>query len=255
MQLFYRHFGKGQPLIILHGLFGQSDNWVTIGRRLSERFSVYIPDLRNHGRSPHDAIHSYPAMVDDLAGFLETCRIEKPVLVGHSMGGKTAMAFAFRYPEKVAALAVIDISPRQYPESPEVKKVISEMQQIVPEQFRTLREIEKYLQQRVADPQVRMIALKNLCYETPGKPAWRLNLEAISHNLGQIFESVETDRTYNGPALFVRGGKSGYVVDEDIPLIKRYFPSALIKTIPGATHWIHADAPEELVNVLNGFLA
>lgn len=254
MQLYYRHFGEGKPLIILHGLFGQSDNWVTIGRNLSARFSVYIPDLRNHGRSPHSAVHSYPALADDLAGFIETHAIEKPVLIGHSMGGKTAMAFALSHPEKVAGLAVVDISPRKYPVDPAVQHVIATMQQINPEDYHSRNEFEKELKQNIPDPRVRMIMLKNLYYQSPGKLAWQLNLEALSNNIGQVFEGIDTGRKYDGPVLFVRGGRSEYVTEEDIPLINILFPAAVIKTISGATHWVHADAPEKLADILNEFL-
>jgi len=186
MKLFFREFGSGQPVIILHGLFGQSDNWVTVGRRISEKFHVYVPDQRNHGQSPHTPVHSFPAMADDLAEFLEDHNIENPILIGHSMGGKTAMTYALENPYKVQKLVII--------------------------------------------------------------------LDAINQSMEFLFDGIRSENQYKGPALFVRGGKSDYVPDEDIPLIKSLFPQADIKTIQGATHWLHADAPKELCAVLSRFL-
>jgi esterase len=254
MNLFYRQFGQGQPVIILHGLFGQSDNWVTVGRRIADRFSVYIPDLRNHGQSPHAAMHSYPAMVDDLTEFIETHQIENPILIGHSMGGKTAMAYTLENPGKVEKLVVIDISPRKYPERLVHTRVITEMMHIDLEVATSRAEVEKELEQRVHDSRIRMFILKNLYYKMPGKLAWRLNLDAINNSIDQLFDGVVSENKYLGPALFIQGGRSDYIVDEDIPVIKKYFPSALIQTIPGASHWVHADAPGELCRILSGFL-
>lgn len=254
MNLYFRHFGQGQPVIILHGLFGQSDNWVTIGRRIADRFSVYIPDLRNHGQSPHAAMHSYPAMVDDLTEFIDEQRIENPIIIGHSMGGKVAMAYTLENFDMVDKLVIVDISPRKYPERLVHTRVITEMMRTRLDAYISRAEAEKDLSTRVHDPRIRMFILKNLYYKMPGKLAWRLNLDAINNSIDQLFDGVASENRFTGPALFVRGGRSDYIVDEDIPLIKKYFPSALIKTIPGASHWVHADAPEELCALLSNFL-
>lgn len=254
MNLFYRHFGHGQPVIILHGLFGQSDNWVTIGRRIADRFSVFIPDMRNHGQSPHSPMHSYPAMVDDLTDFIETHNIENPIIMGHSMGGKTAMAYALENPEKVEKLVVIDISPRKYPERLVHTRVITEMMRTDLNKAASRAEVEKDIAGRIFDPRIRMFILKNLYYKMPGQLAWRLNLDAINNSIDQLFDGVTGEHSYKGPALFIQGGRSDYIVDEDIPLIRKFFPNAAIKTIPGASHWVHADAPEELCKILSEFL-
>lgn len=254
MKLFFREFGVGQPVIILHGLFGQSDNWVTVGRRIADQFHVFIPDLRNHGRSPHTSIHSFPAMADDLAAFIEDHKIENPVLIGHSMGGKTAMTYALENPGKVKKLVVIDISPGKYPERVTHTQVISQMLSIDLEKVTTRSEVEKILSSRIADTRVRMFILKNLYYKIHGKLAWRLNLDAINQSMDLLFDSVSSENKYSGPSLFIRGGKSDYVPDVDIPLIKSMFPEAVVKTISGASHWVHADAPEELCSLLSEFL-
>ncbi len=254
MKLFFREFGAGQPVIILHGLFGQSDNWVTVGRRIADQFQVFIPDQRNHGQSPHTTIHSFPAMADDLAEFIEEHAIENPILIGHSMGGKVAMTYALENPGKVKKLVVIDISPRKYPERTTHTQVISEMMSIDLDNISTRTEVEKILGSRISDTRIRMFILKNLYYKIHGKLAWRLNLEAINQSMDLLFDGISSENKYTGPTLFIRGGKSDYVPDADIPLIKSMFPEAFIKTISGATHWVHADAPEELCYLLSGFL-
>ena len=254
MKLFYREFGVGQPAIILHGLFGQSDNWVTVVRRIADQFHVFVPDLRNHGQSPHTPLHSFPAMADDLAEFIEEHQIENPVLIGHSMGGKVAMTYALENPGKVKKLAIIDISPRKYPERLTHTQVISQMMSIDLEKVTTRGEVEKILDTKISDSRVRMFIMKNLYYKLHGKLAWRLNLEAINQSMDLLFDGIRSESQYKGPALFVRGGNSDYVLDEDIPLIKSMFPEAVIKTISGASHWVHADAPEELCLLLSTFL-
>lgn len=254
MNLFYREYGSGQPVIILHGLYGQSDNWVTVGRKIADQFHVFIPDQRNHGQSPHTTIHSFPAMADDLAQFIEDHEIENPVLIGHSMGGKVAMTYALENPGKVNKLVVIDISPRKYPERITHTQIISQMLSVDLEKVSTRSEVEKILESRITDARVRMFILKNLYYKLHGKLAWRLNLEAINQSMDLIFDGIRSENNFPGPALFIRGGKSDYILDSDTPLITSLFPEAIIKTISGASHWIHADAPEELCALLSDFL-
>jgi len=254
MKLFYREFGQGQPAIILHGLFGQSDNWVTVSRRIADQFHVYIPDQRNHGQSPHTSLHSFPAMADDLAEFIDEHNIENPILIGHSMGGKVAMTYALENPDKVKKLVIIDISPRKYPERITHTQVISQMMSIDLEKVSTRGEVEKILDSKISDARIRMFIMKNLYYKIHGKLAWRLNLDTINQSMDLLFDGIRSENQYYRPVLFIRGGNSDYVPDEDLPLIKSLFPDAIIKTISGASHWVHADAPEELCFLLSGFL-
>ena len=254
MKLFFREFGNGQPAIILHGLFGQSDNWVSVGRRIADQFHVYIPDQRNHGQSPHTSIQSFPAMADDLAEFLEDHAIENPILIGHSMGGKVAMTYALENPGNVHKLVIIDISPRKYPERIAHTEVISQMLSIDIESITTRTEVDKILRTHITDTRTRMFIMKNLYYKLHGKLAWRLNLEAINQSMDYLFDAIKSESQYLGPTLFIRGGKSDYVPDADILLIKSLFPQAIIKTISGASHWVHADTPEELCFLLSSFL-
>ena len=254
MKLFYREVGSGHPVIILHGLFGQSDNWVTVARRIADQFHVFIPDQRNHGQSPHASVHSFPAMADDLSAFIEEHGIVNPIIIGHSMGGKTAMTYALENAGAVKKLVVIDISPRRYPERKIHTQVISQMMSIDLRTVTTRTEVEKILDSQISDSRVRMFIMKNLYYKLHGQLAWRLNLEAINQSMDLLFDGISSDNRYMGPALFVRGGKSDYITDSDIPLIENLFPSAIIKTISGASHWVHADAPEELCYLLSSFL-
>ena len=254
MKLFYREFGSGQPVIILHGLFGQSDNWVTVARRIADQFHVYIPDQRNHGQSPHASVHSFPAMADDLSAFIEEHNIVNPIIIGHSMGGKTAMTYALENAGAVKKLVVIDISPRRYPERKIHTQVISQMMSIDLDSVTTRTEVEKILDSQIPDSRVRMFIMKNLYYKIHGKLAWRLNLEAINQSMDLLFDGISSDHSYPGPSLFIRGGESDYILDSDIPLIEDLFPTAIIKTISGSSHWVHADAPEELCYLLSSFL-
>jgi esterase len=255
MRLFFRHFGQGSPLLILHGLFGQSDNWLTIGKRLAEHFSVFIPDMRNHGQSAHSSSLSYQAMSDDILEFIDENNIVNPIIIGHSMGGKAAMHFTLEHPHLVKKLAVIDISLRKYPERRIHTHIVSTMLSLPLSSFTTRQEVEKALIEKIDNERIRMFILKNLYYKHHGKLAWRLNLDAINNSLDMLFDAVDVPGTFDKEVLFVRGEKSDYIPDEDEGLIKRSFPKAEIKTISGATHWVHADAPDELFGILAEFLS
>jgi pimeloyl-ACP methyl ester carboxylesterase len=193
-------------------------------------------------------------MADDLTEFIEENQIENPVLIGHSMGGKVAMTYALENPQKVKKLVVVDISPRKYAERITHTQVITQMMSIDLDQIKTRGDVEKILDSKISDARVKMFIMKNLYYKLHGKLAWRLNLETINQSMDLLFDGIQSENQYKGPTLFIRGGMSDYVPDEDIPLIKSMFPEAIIKTISGASHWVHADAPEELCYLLSGFL-
>ncbi|NTW24606.1 MAG: alpha/beta fold hydrolase [Lentimicrobium sp.] len=254
MKLFYRHFGEGQPLIILHGIFGISDNWVTLGKRLAEKFSVYIPDMRNHGQSPHSPTFNYLAMSDDLLEFMEDHQIEKSLLIGHSMGGKVAMTFTLEHPEKVEKLVIVDISPRKYPGRNVHFDMISAMMAVDFDSVTTRDEVERQMELSIPDKRIRLFVMKNLYRKTKHAFDWRLNLPAISTNMDYVFDGVNSDAEFNGPVLFIKGGKSDYISAEDLPLIHKNFPTARVQTIAGASHWVHADSPTELCRLFSQFL-
>lgn len=255
MKLFYRPFGDGgQPIIILHGIFGISDNWVSIGRRLSERFDVYILDQRNHGQSPHSDSFNYYALADDLYEFIQDHQLVNPILIGHSMGGKVAMNFALEYPQKVNKLIVVDMSTRQYPARQEHMEILQAMLAVNFDEVKSRDEVKKIISKRIKSPRVRMFILKSLYRIGQSRLAWRLNIQSIYDNIDNVFEGITSSYTFDKASLFIKGGDSGYIVDEDYDLIRKNFPNALFKTIEGASHWVHADKPDELCAVFSEFL-
>ncbi len=252
MKLYYRKMGEGSPLIILHGLFGMSDNWMSIAKR-SEKHTVYIPDQRNHGRSPHHPDFNYPVLLDDLKTFIET-HISVPVnLIGHSMGGKTGMLLALNYPELLNKLIVVDIAPKSY-DRPLFKTFLQQLLTINLEGLQSRKEADKRLAEKIKMPAIRQFLLKNLYRDENLHFQWRINLNSLYQNINSILTGNDFKGHYENEVLFVRGGKSDYITDADGDRITEYFPKARIHTIPKATHWVHADAPDELCDALRGFL-
>ena len=255
MQLFHRAYGEGRPFIILHGILGISDNWVSFARRMAENdFRVIIPDQRNHGRSPHHYAFNYYALVDDLAEFIEENNIENPVIMGHSMGGKVAMRYALENPALVERLIVVDTSPRTYFRADHHQKLIDAMLAVNFNEVSTRQEVEDILARQIGNERIRLFLMKNLYRKEKNKLGWRSNLAAIGDNLDSIYDGVFYTTRYNKPALFIRGGKSDYILDDDFPAIYENFPFAEIQTIDEGTHWVHADAPEEFYEKVSSFL-
>ncbi len=242
-------------MIILHGLFGISDNWVSFGKKIANLgYEVYIPDQRNHGQSPHSPAFNYLALVDDLFEFIDEHELEDAVILGHSMGGKVAMRFALENPHFLAKLIVVDISMRAYEARPHHKNIIKAMQQVDFSRIVSRNEVEDVLKKYIADPRIRLFAMKNLHRIEGKKFEWRLFLDGILDNLDQMFDGIEADETFNKPSLFIRGGASDYIIDADIPNINMAFPNNELFTIDGATHWVHAEAPELFFQYVKEFL-
>ena len=252
MQLYFQSFGAGLPIIILHGLFGSSDNWHTISRRLGEQFQVFALDLRNHGRSPHSNAMNYELMADDIAEFFPAHNLQRACLLGHSMGGKVAMRFALRYPDLTAALIVADMAPKAYPPSHQV--IFDALRKLDLASFRSRNEIDIALAPEVPDVAVRQFLLKNVARTDAGGFAWKLNLPAIERNYPALRSAITSGRPFTGPVLFILGAKSDYLQDTDRDAILRLFPRATFKTISTAGHWLHADAPDEFVQLVAEFL-
>jgi len=251
MELAFNKSGTGEPMLILHGLYGSSDNWFTIGKKLSAHYEVYLIDQRNHGRSPHNADNSYNAMREDLHEFFRAHDIKKAVILGHSMGGKTAMSFSMKYQEMVSRLIIVDISPVDYNTSGnrEItlhRTIISAMQQLDPQLVNSREEADMILSGAIPWKHIRQFLLKNLKRSHTGKFMWALNIEAISANIETIASGIipeGSEMTMDIPALFIKGEKSDYIGEEDEYAIKKLFPMARIATIPGAGHWVHAEQP------------
>lgn len=258
MKLFFRTFGEDhhQPIIILHGLFGISDNWVTFGRRIAAfGYKVYLPDQRNHGQSPHSDDFNYLSLVDDLDDFIAEHKIVDPIIIGHSMGGKVAMRYALESPEKIRKLIVVDISLRTYPPRFHHKQLIEAMKSIDFSTIKNRKEIEQQLQAKIESQKLVWFLMKNI--QRLGKDgfAWRINLDGILKNLDQMFDGIQTTIKYEKPCLFIKGGDSDYITLSDYDDIRQNFPYAEIITIAHTSHWVHAESPEQFFQLVSGFIS
>lgn len=251
MNLFFRTYGEGLPLIILHGLFGSSDNWTTMAKELGKYRKIYLLDQRNHGQSPHAPIFTYEAMANDLKQFILQHDIIKPDILGHSMGGKVAMHFAVRYPDQINKLIVVDIGPKHYPIHHDV--ILEGLKAIDINNLQSRNEADSELADYVENAGVRQFLLKNLKRHENGF-IWKMNLEVIYDQIAEIGEGLGDNDQFNHDTLFVRGSLSKYILDEDWPAIIKHFPHAVLHTIQGASHWVHAEKPNELAAIIYEFL-
>ena len=252
MKLNYKVFGEGQPLIILHGLLGMLDNWQAPARYLAEGYKVYIVDLRNHGHSSHHPEHNYSVMMMDVLELLDDLKIESSHLLGHSMGGKVAMKFAQTYPERLKRLIVADIGPKFYPVHHQL--ILQALRAVPLGSLEKRTDAESYMEPFIKEAGIRQFLMKSLYHPARGSFAWRFNLDAIENNIEHIGEALD-EMDYEGLTLFIRGGRSNYILDEDWPDIKVLFPNSHLVTIEGAGHWLHAEKPEEFVTEVMAFLA
>lgn len=252
MKLFFQKFGSGPPVLILHGLLGTSDNWQPIARALSENYQVFLPDMRNHGRSPHSNEFNYPAMVEDIYEFLTDLNLRNIFLIGHSMGGKIAMNFALEYPHRILKLIVVDIAPRRYTLFHD--RILDAMRSIDINALTSRKQADVIMAEYIPDRRIRQFLLKNLYRHDDGSFAWRLNLPVITDQLGEIGREISDKGNFNNPTLFVAGGNSDYIKDTDIPVIQQIFPAAELIRVPGATHWLHSERPELLIGEFMRFL-
>lgn len=240
------------PVVLLHGLFGSSTNWHSIARRLAETRRVLVPDLRNHGRSPHREPMTYPAMTEDLAALLDDQGIDEAALVGHSMGGKAAMWLALTRPERVQALIVADIAPAAYEHR--FDGIARALDSLDLDGLGNRKEADTQLARILTDPGLRGYLLQNLV-RSGDAWRWRPNLPALTRHIGDIQGFPDTtDRQYPGPACFIYGANSDYVTAKQLPGIRALFPLARLRSVPGAGHWVYADRPEAFLSALQGFL-
>jgi pimeloyl-ACP methyl ester carboxylesterase len=251
MKLFFRELGQGQPIVILHGIFGSSDNWLTQARMLSSKYRVFSLDLRNHGQSQHDTQFDYQSMVGDLKNFLVEQNIPSPIVIGHSMGGKVAMNFAVVHPDKLEKLIVVDISPRPY--NLEHYVIIDGLKTIPIDKITSRNEADEALSAFVPEADVRQFLLKNLQRKPEGGFSWKINLPVIDINLSNIGLDLQFEGKFMKPTLFIRGGKSKYVRDEDMTRIKEIFPAAELSTLDTG-HWVQAEKPQEFVDTVEKWL-
>ncbi|MCW0484357.1 alpha/beta fold hydrolase [Gaoshiqia sediminis] len=270
MELFFREEGSpGKNIVIVHGLYGSSDNWLTTGKKLGAHYHVYLIDQRNHGRSPNAPAHSYELMKEDLAEFFERQQIEKAIVIGHSMGGKTAMYFAADYPEKVEKLIVVDIAPKDYLQYQETSQYYQH--QLILETLRELNNhCEKYqsregiadfLKLKLGNRELVQFLLKSIYRNKETKHfKCRVNVDVLYDSLDEIVGGVNyrwlEDRIpiLQYPVLFVRGEKSNYLTAEDETMIRKIYPEAKIETIPDAGHWLHAEQPKLFMEAISRFI-
>lgn len=239
-------------MIVLHGFLGASDNLMSLGKALAETHRVVMVDQRNHGRSPHQAPHTYAAMAEDLGELYDELGLETANLFGHSMGGKTAMRFAIDQPEQVDKLIVADIGPRAY--SPHHGNIFEGLRAIPVGALKSRSEADDVLSKYVSDVGERLFLLKNLARESESY-SWRINFPLLDEAQFTVIESIEGTYPADKPVLFLDGDQSDYIRDQDWPGIVQQFPSAQRVTIKDAAHWIHAQQPEQVLAAVNAFLS
>lgn len=257
MELFCREYGKvvdQQPsLIFLHGLLGSSANWHSIAKKLAGRFHILVPDLRNHGRSPHSDEVGYPAIEQDLLKLFNTWKIDSVILIGHSMGGKAAMRLALENPEMVDGLAVVDIAPVTYQHRFET--IYMALQAIDLQKLESRSQAVKILARYLSNPEVWHYLLQNLVKKEQGW-GWRINLAALIAGMDRIlgFPESNSRAQYMGKTVFIYGSDSDYVSVKYEKNIRRLFPLARLRTVPNAGHWVYSEQPEAFMAALGSFL-
>jgi esterase len=255
MELNYKSFGMGEPLIILHGLFGMLDNWQTIAKQLALHNEVFIFDLRNHGRSPHSDEHNYKLLARDIYDFMVEQNLFSAHVMGHSMGGKTAIQFAAYYPGFVRKLIVVDIFPKQYDVIPsEHMLMFRVIDEIIQKRFTKRSDAESLIATLLPDPRLSGFMSKNLLINEEGVVSWKFNALALKNNYQALSEAIDINGKIINKTLIIKGANSNYITIEDEKKLNQFFSNARIETIPNAGHWVNVDAPELLLEVVGRFL-
>jgi esterase len=253
MQLHYQIYdetqGQGQPLVLLHGLFGSADNWGTIAKHFAQHYQVISVDLRNHGRSPHSHSQTYPEMADDLSELCDALELVKIHLLGHSLGGKVAMQFATQYPEKVSKLIVVDMAMRTYPDR--YTQLMDHMLAVDLSQMASRNDVDNALKDSISNIRVRQFLLTNLV-KNEDRLQWRINLPALKANYATLIAAVAVH--FDQPSLFIRGERSDYVQDSDSTQLQQHFPQSEFVTLP-TDHWVHAEQPQLFIQAVEDFLS
>jgi len=266
MELFYREKGKGKKtIIIVHGLYGASDNWLSVAGELEKDFHVILIDQRNHGKSPHSQEHTYQAMAEDLHELMKKLKIDKATLMGHSMGGKTVMRFCLDYPEMIEKMIVVDIAPKSYGSfsnyaevTADHGKIIEALSSVDPTQYENRQDIDKLLKEIFPQKRLRGFLMKNLKRTKDGHYEWQLNLKALKDNLQDVMDGFSDLTPPSGKkmpeTIFIRGEKSPYIHEDDSLSINKFFPGSQIVNIPGAGHWVHAEQHDLFLKTVKYFL-
>ena len=245
--------GSGKPLLILHGFLGMSDNWKTLGSQYAKQgLEVHLIDQRNHGKSFHSEDFNYKILAEDLKRYIEEHQLADSIILGHSMGGKVAMQFAFTYPDLMCKMIVADIAPKYYP--PHHQHIIEGLNMLDFERIRSRGEADTELSKYITDFGIRQFLLKNLYWEQKGKLGFRFNLNVLGDKMAEIGDNIKPSDSYTGPTLFIKGDKSEYINVSDLDSIKTHFPSAKIDTVDNAGHWLHAENPVQFFNKTMDFI-
>ena len=245
--------GKGEPLIILHGFLGMGDNWKTLANAYAkEGFEVHLVDQRNHGRSPHDNAFSYELLAEDLKVYLEEKGLSSANIIGHSMGGKTAMYFASLYPDDVKSLVVVDIAPKYY--APHHQQILEGLNQVSKAKLSSRTDADELLSQYIDELPVRQFLLKNLYWKTQDELSLRINLESLKSNIEEVGKGLPQNAHFKGKTLFIKGGKSKYIQQEDETDIASHFENFNITSIPQSGHWVHAEQRDQFFKTSLEFL-
>lgn len=246
--------GSGKPLLILHGFLGMSDNWKTIGVQFAANgFEVHLLDLRNHGRSFHSEEFSYELMSQDVYDYCKANNLEKVNIIGHSMGGKIALLFATTYSEMVEKLIIADIGPKFYPQHHQT--ILEGLNAVDFSKKPSRNEVEEILAKYITDFGTRQFLMKSLFWQEPEQLAFRFNLAVFNKKMDEIGKPLHDNAVFNKPTLFIRGGNSNYIIDEDFENIKLHFPNSKIETIPNVGHWLHAENTKLFYEIANSFLS
>ena len=244
--------GEGKPLLILHGYFGMSDNWKSLGNQFSEECQVHLIDQRNHGRSFHEDEFNYEVLAEDLYYYIKHYQLEKVNVIGHSMGGKTAMLFAVTYPELVEKLIIVDISPRM--NQPHHNAILAGLNSIDFSVQNTRTLVDKKLSELIPDLGVRQFLLKNVYWKEKGQLDYRFNLESLTENNPEVGEALPPFSVFENETLFLKGSKSDYITENEEPIIEAHFPNSKIVEIKNAGHWLHAENPKQFYAEVSDFL-
>lgn len=251
MKLFFREYGQGQPLIILHGLLGSSDNWMPQAKMLGEHYHVFVVDQRNHGQSPHSDEFDYALLASDIGEFIAEHNLANPILLGHSMGGKAAMNFALANPGQLDRLIVADIAPKAY----DVRHdhILEGLKAIPIDAIQSRNEADEALATHIDHPAVRQFLLKNLTRKPEGGFEWKVNLSVLDKSLEVISGGLLHTGTFEKKTLFIRGTRSDYILDEDRETIRKFFPNSTLVSMETG-HWVHSENPEAFVETVLTFL-
>lgn len=249
MLLNYKHYpGQGPAMVILHGLYGNQGNWAPLARQLASEFNVYAIDARNHGQSEWADSMRLQEMADDVAETMQSLALASAHLVGHSMGGKTAMLLALRQPELVRSLCAVDIAPVAYERTGD--KVIPALQAMDLASLASRADADAKLAEHIHEKAVRDFLLTNLLRSEEGGWRWRFNLPVLAQYFAEVTGWPGNTGSYEGPALFIKGARSDYILPEYQPSILQQFPHAVLMTIEGTGHWVHSEKPEEVLGAI-----